>query len=138
MSQTPNETELELLLRRYEDEMYPLFAHHEKLDVHSRDLDGDTLLDLAAVQNDIEAVRTLVAGGIDIDATGFSGRTPLHVAVRNGNLAIVELLLDRGARIDTSYFGNSTPISDATRLGHEEILQRLLAKQASATPQGER
>lgn len=60
-------------------------------------LDGETLLHLAASDNEIELVKILIEFNVDVNVKRGDGWTPLHNACSEGNEEIVELLLTNGA-----------------------------------------
>jgi ankyrin repeat protein len=70
------------------------------IDVNGRDPEGRTLLMLAANADTVpvEAVRTLIAKGADLNAASKSGLAPLDYARQQGQTAVVEALLAAGAR----------------------------------------
>ncbi|XP_020580736.1 E3 ubiquitin-protein ligase XB3-like [Phalaenopsis equestris] len=69
--------------------------------VNVRDAKGETPLHLAAKQNRLDCVRTLLEKGALVSASsgysGFLGSTPLHLAAREGSLECVRELLAWGA-----------------------------------------
>jgi len=77
---------------------------------------------VAAVKGKTEAVRRLLAIGVDVNAVSpdlYSHASPLHHAVSAGALATVELLVAAGARLDardTAYDG--TPLDWAKHAGN--------------------
>ena len=61
------------------------------------------------------AVRLLLAGGADPNATDDDGNRALHLAARAGNAAAVELLLARGADTQAVNYAGDTPFDSAHR-----------------------
>lgn len=57
-----------------------------------------TPLHYASKYKNLDAIRTLVAMGADIDKSDCHGRTPLHCAARFGHADAVELLLSLGSQ----------------------------------------
>ena len=75
-----------------------------------------------------DALRTLVAIGLDVNDLSCLGRTPLHVAALNGDAETVQVLLELGAdprSEDRSY--RSTPAGWAAHGGHPELAAELTA-----------
>lgn len=71
---------------------------------------GTTPLHLAALKNDVQAARELLAAGADPNSADQDGFTPLHFAAQEYAVAAVAALLDAGADVDaTNKFGN-TPL----------------------------
>lgn len=69
-------------------------------DVKARDAFGNTMVNAAAVGNDLETLRIMVDAGVEVDAGGATGVTPLIFASYHGNLAAVKLLLSKGANVN--------------------------------------
>src|SRR5262249_16375480 len=88
---------------------------------------------VAAVQNDdLKAVRMVLARKVDVNATGADGMTALHWAVQNNDRAIVEALLAAGADVKAITIYDVQPINLAAMNGNAAILERLLKKGADA------
>ena len=60
-------------------------------------LAGDLRLIDAVKNNDVAAVRSLIAQRVDVDATEADGSTALHWAAQRDNPEIASLLLAAGA-----------------------------------------
>ncbi|KAG9398941.1 Ankyrin repeat domain-containing protein 39 [Aphanomyces cochlioides] len=54
----------------------------------------------AVIDGDLEAVRTLLKDGADVNFNDKMGSTPLKQASQNGHVDIVKELLSHGASID--------------------------------------
>lgn len=75
-----------------------------------RDRGGRTALHYAASDGNIESVRTLIAGGADVNAQDSEGWSPLHFAAQANSTECLVELLGAGASVDIKdYFGN-TPL----------------------------
>ncbi|XP_068427896.1 BRCA1-associated RING domain protein 1 isoform X1 [Clinocottus analis] len=94
--------------------------------VTKRNHKGETLLHLAAIKGDVEAVKELLDQGADPNLKDNAGWTPLHEACNLGHLAIVEVLVSRGALLNTPGYENDSPLHDAVRNGHPAIVKLLL------------
>ncbi len=87
----------------------------------------------AAMRGDLEAVRTLVGQGSDVNAAQGDGMTALHWAAMNGNADITELLIHAGASVHaTTRLGSYTPLHLAARGGRASAATALLAAGADS------
>lgn len=85
---------------------------------------GDNLLHVATRMGDLEAVRLLLAAGVDVNQHGSRGYTPLHCAAERGLLEIVEYLLAHGADPFARTEGD-LPYVLARTNGHAEVCDRI-------------
>ncbi|GLD59947.1 BRCA1-associated RING domain protein 1-like isoform X2 [Lates japonicus] len=99
--------------------------------VTKRNHKGETLLHLAAIKGDVEAVKELLDQGADPNLKDNAGWTPLHEACNLGHVAVVEVLVSRGALLNTPGYENDSPLHDAVRNGHSAIVKLLLQLGAS-------
>ncbi|XP_038576239.1 BRCA1-associated RING domain protein 1 [Micropterus salmoides] len=99
--------------------------------VMKRNHKGETLLHLAAIKGDVEAVKELLDQGADPNLKDNAGWTPLHEACNLGHLAVVEMLVSSGALLNTPGYENDSPLHDAVRNGHPAIVKLLLKLGAS-------
>ncbi|XP_028446589.1 BRCA1-associated RING domain protein 1 isoform X2 [Perca flavescens] len=99
--------------------------------VMKRNHKGETLLHLAAIKGDVEAVKELLDQGADPNLKDNAGWTPLHEACNLGHLALVDVLVSRGALLNTPGYENDSPLHDAARNGHTAIVKLLLQLGAS-------
>jgi hypothetical protein len=75
-------------------------------------VDYSSPLSQAIADEDIDAVRDLIAKGADVNAKeeGYSSITPLFIAVESGNVEIVRLLLEFGAKASARDSEKQTPL----------------------------
>ncbi|XP_056245883.1 BRCA1-associated RING domain protein 1 [Seriola aureovittata] len=99
--------------------------------VMKRNHKGESLLHLAAIKGDVEAVKELLDQGADPNLKDNAGWTPLHEACNLGHMAVVEVLVSRGALLNTPGYENDSPLHDAVRNGHPAIVKLLLQHGAS-------
>jgi ankyrin repeat protein len=93
-----------------------------KADIDVLALGGETPLHLAAYENNIEAIKTLVAGGANINAQNKEKLTPLLLAIGKMNIHAVYMLCKLGADRGIKDIEGRTAY-DYCRL--DELLQKL-------------
>ncbi len=87
----------------------------------------------ATRKNNVEAVKTLLAKGADVNAKTEYGATPLFFACDRGNVEIVKLLLAAGADIDVrDTFYKATPTSWALQRDQAEVVKLLVEKKPAS------
>ncbi|NWW96458.1 BARD1 protein, partial [Rhynochetos jubatus] len=96
-----------------------------------RNYKGETLLHVASIKGDLEAVEELLKNGADPNVKDNAGWTPLHEACNHGHREVVELLLQYKALVNTTGYQNDSPLHDAARNGHVSIVELLLLHGAS-------
>ena len=81
----------------------------------------------AARRGDLEAVRSLLREGADVNAPQGDGMTALHWAAERGDEGLCEVLLYAGARVDAgTRIGHYTPLHLAARAASEAVVAMLL------------
>jgi hypothetical protein len=86
---------------------------------------GESLLQLAIRNKNIEAVRFLLEEGAKVNEQDRKGRTPLHEAVIQKQPVIVQLLIDHKAAVNLQDSRGRTPLHEAVRKKHMEIIKLL-------------
>lgn len=88
----------------------------------------------AIANRELPAVRTLLAGGIDVDRV-LNGNTALMLAAKAGDRGIAEALLEAGAHVDNAVVNaeRRTPLMVAIAGDHAELAGLLLSRGASVT-----
>ncbi len=87
----------------------------------------DSLLHLAAMIGEINAVRYLIRKGIDVNVRNALHHTPLHLAAGIGHAEVVKILIREGkAEIDVFDARNQTPMHYAVNNKKLEIVKLLL------------
>lgn len=80
-----------------------------------------------AMRGDVEAVRTLLQQGADVNAAQGDGMTALHWAAMNGSVQIAELAIASGANLEAvTRLGDYTPLHLASRAGRGATVKVLL------------
>jgi ankyrin repeat protein len=92
----------------------------------------DTRLIEAAEAGDWPAVRSLLAGGVDVNVASVDGTRALHWAVRADELEILERLLRAGADPTAQNRHGVTPLYLAAQNGNAATMKKLL--DAGANP----
>jgi uncharacterized protein len=85
----------------------------------------------AAMRNDADTVRALLAKGADVNAAQGDGMTALHWAAERGNHVLAAALLAAGAKpAAVTRLGGYMPIHLAARGGHAGVVSALVAAKA--------
>ncbi|PWB84569.1 MAG: ABC transporter permease, partial [Methylocystaceae bacterium] len=96
-------------------------------------VDGDTAIHFAAMANDLEYLRLLLARHIDVDAhNGLTGRTPLMAALMGERERQFEMLLAAGARLNHADNMGNTILHLAAQINDAARVLRLLQQGAPA------
>lgn len=90
--------------------------------IETRDIDGNTPLNIAVRNRDVKTVRFLLEHGANVNAAGEYGSTPLHQA----SLETMRILLDNGANVDALNSFNNTPLHHTIYSGCLESIRILL------------
>ncbi len=80
----------------------------------------------AVKNNDVKAVRTLLAQHVDVNAAETDGSTALHWAAQRNNLEIADLLIAAGANAKASTRYNISPLFLACTNGNAALIEHLL------------
>jgi ankyrin repeat protein len=64
--------------------------------------------------NDLPTLKTLIAGGADVNAVHEHGRTALWFAARRGHLECATTLMDAKAEVDKADVNGETPLHAAS------------------------
>jgi uncharacterized protein len=94
----------------------------------------------AAMQNDKDAVRSLLKQAADVNAAQGDGMTALHWAAMHGDADLVQMLVFAGANVRaTTRIGSYTPLYLASQQGQAKAIAALLkagADPKATTPSG--
>lgn len=80
-----------------------------------------------AVTGDLAAVRKLIQGGADVNASGRERRTALHFAAAYRRLEVVKFLLEAKAKINAQDSQGDTPLQMAASSGVESTALYLIS-----------
>jgi ankyrin repeat protein/beta-lactamase regulating signal transducer with metallopeptidase domain len=86
---------------------------------------------LAAFRGELERVKSIYAGGADIDERDQINWTPLHWAASGGQSDIVEFLTRNGADVNAKGELGTTPLHLSARSGIKEMVALLLSEGAN-------
>jgi ankyrin repeat protein len=99
----------------------------EGADVDGAQGDGSTALHWAALHDDLELVKMLLAAGANMKVTTRDGSlTPLFMACTNGNAAVIEALLKSGADPGAVNANGTTALMTAAASGSLDAVRMLL------------
>jgi len=85
-----------------------------------------TSLHLASEQGDLETVRSLLNGGMDVNKRDASQETALLLAIFVGRVEVARLLIEYGADVNSQDKVGFTPLFAATQEGHLDMVHLLL------------
>ncbi|MCX6627896.1 MAG: ankyrin repeat domain-containing protein [Candidatus Solibacter sp.] len=103
-----------------------------KADIHAASKSGFTALVFAAVKNDAQSVRQLLAAGASANFALPDGTKILLVAVSHKSTLAAGAFADGGADPNVADRGGNTPLHTAAQAGDVELVKKLLAKGADA------
>ncbi|XP_051510231.1 ankyrin repeat domain-containing protein 39-like isoform X1 [Myxocyprinus asiaticus] len=103
-------------------------AHRSTPSVHQTldEMDFERGIWSAAMDGDLERVKSFLKKGIDPNMRDQANYTALHYAGRAGHLSVCELLLDYGACANVQTRGGATPLHRAAYCGHHSVVKLLL------------
>src|SRR3984957_19558619 len=97
------------------------------VDIDGAQGDGSTALHWAALNDDLETAKSLLAAGANVKVTTREvGITPLFMACTNGNAPIVEVLLKAGADANSVKANGTTALMLAAASGNSQAVKILL------------
>ncbi len=114
---------LYLALQEPSPKVAQVLAEWPKTNVNMLNAQGESVLMIAALKDNIDAANSLVKRDADVNKTGWA---PLHYAATSGSLAILSLLLDNHAYIDAESPNGSTPLMMAAMYGTPQAVKLLI------------
>jgi glutaminase len=109
-------------VNRYNDKKDP---RNPQKDIH---VEKAALICSAAMFNDVNEMKRLLALGVNINAKNCDYRSALHLAAAEGSKEALEFLLDHGADINIKDRWYQTPLAIAKALGYDDIVALLQAR----------
>jgi len=76
----------------------------------NKDLQDNTVLHMAALNNDVKTAKLCLDHGADVNTKKSKETTPLHMAATKGNLEMAELLISRGAGVNMKDGDSKAPL----------------------------
>jgi len=100
----------------------------------NKKLDSDAIvaLHLAAISNNNEAAKLLIAKKADINAKTDLDLTPLHYAAENGSLDVMKTLIDNKAELNVQNIDGNTPLHLAGQANNIQAFLNLFFSGADA------
>lgn len=89
----------------------------------------------AALGEEIDRVRELIAARVDVDAKTHDGYTALHITAMNGNTELAKLLIAAGAALETKNEVGDAPLHVASS-SYLEIVKLFINERANPNAQG--
>ncbi|GFS99414.1 hypothetical protein NPIL_346171 [Nephila pilipes] len=110
-----------------------ILLKNEEIDIDNYGIDGNSLLQIAAIRGNCFIVELLLGKGVRVDAVNLSNNTsPLHCAADAGYVEIVKTLLNNKAKINAFRKDGLTPLHLAAGKGHTSVVKLLLENGANA------
>ena len=78
--------------------------------VGNKDMECNTVLHMAAWNNDAKTAELCLDNGSDVNTRKCNESTALHIAATKGNLEMAELLISRGAGVNMKDGDSKTPL----------------------------
>lgn len=103
----------------------------KKFNPKKQDDNERTILHIAAINCDEEAITLLKDKGVDPNVKDAHDSTALHLAAKENNPKIVKLLIEMGSEINAQDRYGNTPLHLATHQNNQEIIEELLANKAN-------
>lgn len=98
--------------------------------VENEDLQNNTVLHLAAWNNDVKTAELCLENGANANSKKSDETSALHLAATRGNLEVAELLLSRGASVDVKDGDSKTPLHRAAMFNQTKFIELLMDKDA--------
>lgn len=90
---------------------------------------GEDLLVIAAMNDNVNLIRMLLDKGVDVDAPSHS-QSPLFMASMEGSFKAAKFLIDHGASINSRAITGATPLHVAATFDRPDICKLLIANGA--------
>lgn len=98
--------------------------------VHSKNVNGETALFVAAREGNLEIAQLLISEDADVNEKDEDGFTPIYWASLRGNTEILKLLISEGADVNSKNADGETPLHEAAAEGQYEAAEILITNGA--------
>ena len=102
-----------------------LIGRGADVSARSRNPMKNTPLHAAVAGRNVEAVRSLLEHGADVNVRQEGGWTPLHSASQNGDAEMVQVLIAAGANVGVRADNQQNPLDLALGKGHQAVVDLL-------------
>jgi ankyrin repeat protein len=116
-----------LAMQKSSDKVVDVLVNWPKTNLSIQNLQGETPLMLAAIQNKRTLAAQLIANGADVNKAGW---TPLHYAASKGHVEMMRLLIENHAYLDAESPNGTTPLMMAAHYGSPMATKLLLEEGA--------
>jgi ankyrin repeat protein len=116
-----------LAMQKSSDKVVDVLVKWPKTNLSIQNLQGETPLMLAAIQNKRALAAQLIANGADVNKAGW---TPLHYAASKGHVEMMRLLIENHAYLDAESPNGTTPLMMAAHYGSPMATKLLLEEGA--------
>ena len=103
-------------------------------DINELNLLNENALHYVATWGDVEAAKTLIKAGININQKGDEGYTPLHEAILQGNNDLAIYLINNGAKTEIKNNDGLTPLELAIQEQNKLVTKAIKQHNKSFKP----
>ena len=127
---SPNPKGIPALILTYQKKSFKVLdvlVDWKTTNLNVQSADGENLLMLAAINNQLSLADKLISKGADVNKPGW---TPLHYAASKGLIDMIRLLLEQQAYLDAESPNGTTPLMMAANYGSPMAVKLLLEEGA--------
>lgn len=116
-----------LAMQKGSDKSVDVLVNWPTTKLSIQNLQGETPLMLAAINNQMALAAQLIAQGADVNKPGWS---PLHYAASKGHIGMMRMLIENHAYLDAESPNGTTPLMMAAHYGGSMATKLLLEEGA--------